>query len=163
MNASELLQQAHLAVHQALDALPDSLWDAPNGAGEWSPRQQLALIAAHEQVLAELLASFTDAGPTPTVQRMRLDPAQFDADEVAARAGHSPAELMAEYDAAHARTVTLIADIAPVVLAKRGTLPWFGEAYALDDYLVYRVYGLKIGRMALVACVSSRRDSTGGG
>jgi hypothetical protein len=153
MNASELLQQAHLAVHHTLDALPAPLWEAPIAAEGWSPRQQLALLAAHEQLLAELLASFTDAGPTPTVQRMRVDPAQFDAGEVDARAGQSPAELMAEYDAAHARTVTLITDIAPEVLAKRGTLPWFGDAYALDDFLVYRVYGLKIERMAQVECL----------
>lgn len=152
MNASELLIQAHSSVHAVMDTLPDLLWDAPDACGVWSCREMMAHLAAHEHVLVELLASFTDAGPTPTVQRMRLDRDLFNDEEVTARANHSPAEIMAEYDAAHARTMSLITDIAPDVLAKRGTLPWFGDACALDDFLVYEVYGHKHAHMAQVEC-----------
>ena len=74
----------------------------------------------------------------------------FSDDEVAARADRSPAEIVAEYDAAHARTMSLIGDIAPEVIAKPGTMPWYGDAYALDDLIVYRYYGHKREHMAQI-------------
>lgn len=162
MNASELLTRAHGSVHAVMDALPDSLWEVTGVCGGWSCHEMMAHLAAHEHVLVELLASFTDAGPTPTMQRMRLNRDLFNDEEVTARADHTPAQIMAEYDAAHARAMSLIADIAPDVLAKRGTLPWFGEVYALDDFLVYDVYGHKNTHMAQVECFRNCRQSEEG-
>ncbi len=81
---------------------------------------------------------------------MRLEGDSFSDDEVAARADRSPAEIVAEYDAAHARTMSLIGDIAPEVIAKPGTMPWYGDAYALDDLIVYRYYGHKREHMAQI-------------
>lgn len=156
MNASDILKYGHKVVHDAIDTLPEGAWTTSGVCGLWSCKDIMAHLASYEQVLAELLASFTDAGPTPTLLRMRLDFGAFNDDEVAARAENTPAEIVGEYDAAHARTMSLISDIAPEVLSRPGTMPWYGEAYALDDLLVYQYYGHKREHMAQVECF---RDS----
>ena len=50
----------------------------------------------------------------------------------------------------HARTMALIADIPAEVLRQPGTIPWYGDEYALDDLIVYQYYGHKREHMAQV-------------
>ena len=90
MNASDILKYGHKAVHDAIDTLPEGAWTTSGVCGLWSCKDIMAHLASYEQVLAELLASFTDAGPTPTLLRMRLDFGAFNDDEVAARAENTP-------------------------------------------------------------------------
>ena len=150
MNASDILKYGHLTVHRSIDGLSDSEWAIGGACGWWSCKDIMAHLASFEVVLVEVLASFTDGAPMPTVERMSRDHQAFNDEEVAARASHSPADVVAEYDALHAKTMALIADIAPEVLRKPGAIPWYGEEYALDDLIVYQYYGHKREHMAQV-------------
>jgi hypothetical protein len=40
-------------------------------------------------------------------------------------------------------TLRLVQRIDAETLRRPGTLPWYGDAYALDDYIVYQYYGHK--------------------
>jgi hypothetical protein len=150
MNASDILKYGHLTVHQSVEGLTDSEWTQRDVCGWWSCKDILAHLASFEQVLIEVLASFTDGAPMPTVERMGRDPQAFNDTEVAARESWSASAVVAEYDALYARTLALIADIPAEVLRQPGTIPWYGDEYALDDLIVYQYYGHKREHMAQV-------------
>lgn len=150
MNAADVLKYGHLTVHRSIDGLPENAWTVSDVCGWWSCKDIVAHLASFEQMLVEVLASLTDGAPMPTVERMRRDPQAFNDDEVPARASRTAAEIVAEYDAHHARTMVLISDIAPDVLRRPGTIPWYGEEYALDDLIVYQYYGHKREHMAQI-------------
>ena len=150
MNASDILHYGHLTVHHAIDPLSEGEWRAGGVCGWWSCKDIMAHLASFEQALIEVLASFTDGSPMPTVERMGRDPQAFNDHEVEARAGRTPAQIVAEYDALHARSMELIADIPPELLRRPGVIPWYGDEYALDDLIVYQYYGHKREHMAQV-------------
>jgi hypothetical protein len=82
---------------------------------------------------------------------MAADYAGFNDKEVEVRQGLSSQETLAEYEAAHARNLTLIAQIPVETLRQAGTIPWYGLEYAVDDYIVYAFYGHKREHGAQIA------------
>jgi hypothetical protein len=59
-------------------------------------------------------------------------------------------ETLAEYVAAHQQVISLAAEVPPERFQMVGLLPWYGNEYALDDYIVYAVYGHKREHIAEV-------------
>jgi len=47
--------------------------------------------------------------------------------------------------------MSMAAQLSPEVFRQTGTLPWYGNAYALDDLLVYMYYGHKREHSAQIA------------
>jgi len=59
------------------------------------------------------------------------------------RVHESPKEVLDEYIQAHERNLKLIERISKDLREKPGTLPWYGDEYSLDDFIVYNEYGHK--------------------
>jgi len=127
MNAPDVLMYGQLTLLAGLDGLPDEDWETAGVCGVWSVRQIIAHLASYEAAIADILQSFVDpAAPTPTLDRMKADPAGFNDDEVAVRAPLSCMDTLAELTREHERVLDLAGKIAPETYREPGTLPWYG-------------------------------------
>jgi hypothetical protein len=152
MNAHDVLMYGHLWVLKHLDGLADAQWRRPNVCGVWSTQEIIAHLASYEWVLAEVLAGFVDPGPTPTLDQLKdMDGDGFNRVMVEQRKGKSPSEQLAEYVAGYERAMTFLPRLPAGILTEPGRLPWYGEDYALEDFIVYQYYGHKREHMAQVA------------
>ncbi|HEV2237016.1 MAG TPA: DinB family protein [Ktedonobacterales bacterium] len=155
MNAADILKYGDRNVRSGIADLPEAWWDVPGACGTWSIKDILAHLASFELALVEVLGGFTGAtGPTPLLDAYNSP--DFNDAQVAARTGHTPQAVVAEYDAAHAEVMARLARIPAETLRQPGTLPWYGAEYALDDFLVYAYYGHKREHTAQIAAMRDR-------
>jgi uncharacterized protein (TIGR03083 family) len=150
MNAHDILKYGNGTVLGAVAGLPDADWETGGVCGFWSVKNIVAHLASYELVLVDVLGGFLGAATTPLLAAFQSGEG-FNDQQVDARATLSPAETMAEYVAAHERTLSLLAQIPAEKLPEPGTLPWYGAEYALDDFLVYAYYGHKREHCAQIA------------
>lgn len=160
MNAIDVLKYGHYTVQQALNDLPDSVWEKAGVCGTWSIKDIIAHLASFEHVLKEVLASMIGSemytsipsAATPYLSRFIDAEAQFNDTEVDARKGRTVMDILAEYDIIHSQVMSLITWVPEEILRQTETLPWYGVQYALDDFIVYAFYGHKrehCGQIAL--------------
>jgi uncharacterized protein (TIGR03083 family) len=156
MNALDVLKYGHRTLLASVEGLPDADWEAPGAAGEASVKDLFAHLASMEHVLVEVLNSLLDGGPTPYLDAMREQGDQFNDDQIARRRGMPPPEVLAEYDAAHARALALAAQIPAETFRRAGALPWYGAEYDLEDFIVYTYYGHKREHSAQIGALRDR-------
>jgi predicted ATPase len=77
---------------------------------------------------------------------------------VEARRQRPLADVLVELNEAHARTLELVAAIPEERLRQPGTLPWYGDPYALDDLIVYQYYGHKREHAAQIEAFRDRQS-----
>jgi len=142
VNPVDVLKYGHLTFLNALSGVPRAEWETPGVCGVWSVKNIVAHLASYELVLIDILGGFLEAGPMPYLDRYRAGQAFNDA-EVDARRSLNAGETLAEYNDAQARVMSLIPRISEDVVRRPGTLPWYGEEYALDDFICYQYYGHK--------------------
>lgn len=158
MNALDVLTYGNLTLLKTLERLPDTEWEVSGVCGVWSAKDVIAHLASYEIVLVELLSSFIDSIPTPTLDQFRDPNRHFNDEQVQLRAGKPYAEVLAEYKAAHQRVLALTPQIPAETWRKLGTLPWYGDAYSLEDFIVYTYYGHKREHSAQIAVFCDRFD-----
>jgi uncharacterized damage-inducible protein DinB len=142
MNASDILKYGNQTFLRSLENVPQSEWEKGGVCGVWSVKDIVAHLASYELVLCDILGGFIGSGPTPHLDQFKAGRG-FNDSQVEMRKGKSSAEVLAEYNAAHAEVMRLIAQLPTEKLREPGTLPWYGMEYALDDFLVYTYYGHK--------------------
>ncbi len=157
MNAADVLKYGHYTVLQTIACLDQTRWETPGACGVWSPKNIIAHLASFEHVLADVLNSFLDGGPTPTLDKFTRLPRQFNDDEVDLRMRLSVAETLAEYNGAVTRVLSSMGSIPTETVRQPGTLPWYGREYALDDLIVYQYYGHKREHSAQIAIFRDRQ------
>jgi hypothetical protein len=143
MNTNEILYNGHVTVLKVVQAFPTSAWEKPGVCGVWSAKDVVAHLASFEQVLVEVLSGFLGDDATPTLDRFIVDIETFNRAEVARRQDRSASEILAEYKSLYEQAAHLLGRIPPEMRWQNGTLPWYGEDYDLDDFIVYSVYGHK--------------------
>ncbi len=144
MNAADVLKYGNLTLLGSVEGLDAADWETPGVCGVWSVKEIVAHLASYEAVLVEILDGFVGGNaPTPLLDRFRDPGGNFNDAEVAARSGLSVEETLAELNGAHAKVLELITEVPEDLARQAGTLPWYGEPYALDDLLVYLYYGHK--------------------
>jgi hypothetical protein len=143
MNALDILDYGHRDTLAVFDGLSGDDWNRPGVTSSWSPKDVLAHLTSFELVLEDVMKSALGRGPTPMLESFTRQHASFNEDQVAARRGRSPAAILEEYGAAHARVMALARELGPDRLREIGTIPWYGETYALDDFVVYANYSHK--------------------
>jgi uncharacterized damage-inducible protein DinB len=157
MNAVDVLKYGNQTLLRTIDELPDAAWETPGVCGIWSVKDIVAHLASYELVLVDVLSTFVDPGPTPYLTKYGEDYVGFNDHEVEARQGLTAAEVLDEYKTAHSKVMVLAAKIDKETFRRNGTLPWYGEEYDLDDFLVYTYYGHKREHSAQIAVF---RDET---
>ena len=150
MNASDVLHYGHDFVLRNLVDLPMEHWDTENVCGWWSTKHIIGHLASFEYVLIEVLRSYVGGGPTPYLEEYGADPGKFNDVQVAERKNRPARDVFDEYKAQHAKTMEIIVEIPAEVIRQAGTIPWYGQQYALDDFIVYQYYGHKREHMAQV-------------
>lgn len=145
MNPIDILTYGQSFMHEAFDGMPDDQWDTPNVCGAWSSKDVVNHLASFEVMLTELLGELLGrGGATPTLDALRYgDHEEFNRDQVGRRAGHSWQEARRAFEEAYGRAMALARDVPPDLWTRVGSLPWYGDQYALDDFIVYTFYGHK--------------------
>lgn len=152
MHSADILKYGHGTIVQVVEGLVEPDWDMPGVCGFWSIRQIIAHLASFEHLLVELLESLLDNDiPTPTLAKYTRLGLAFNDEEVALREDLSVAETWTEYVETCGKTLDLIAQIPLEMQQQSGILPWYGEEYDLEDYLVYAYYGHKREHGAQIA------------
>ena len=142
MNTLNVLNQGHDAIVKAISGSINTEWHASDVNGEASAKDILAQMVAFEYVLVEILGSFLDNCPTPTLDALLAGYDVF-LERAVPHQTKPLGALWAEYELAHARTITLLAQIPPEMRRQKGTLPWYGIEFALDDFIAYTFFGTK--------------------
>jgi len=153
------MRYGHMTVLGAVDGLDDAGWERPGVCGVWSTRQIIAHLGSYEEAIADVLAVAGGETESPVLDRFLALGAGFNDAEVAARDAMSPGETLAAYTAAHEQAMTALDALPDEALRRTGSIPWYGDGYALDDLIVYMVYGHKREHCAEIAHSRSRLDS----
>ena len=151
MNTTDILKYGQLTVMQAIDAFPEAAWETPGACGIWSVKDIIAHLASYEQVLVNILTTFTGGGSTPVLNSYIDLGGQFNDIEVSRRKAKTIQDVLAEFNDTHIQVMSLLVNIPSETLRQAGTLPWYGMEYALDDVLVYMYYGHKREHSAQIA------------
>ena len=159
MNATDILKFGQPTVLSTIDGFPESAWETPGACGVWSVKDIIAHLASYEQVLVDILTSFTDGGPTPALNTYIELGGQFNDSEVSRRKEKTMQEVLAEFNNAHAQARSMIVRIPAEALRQNGTLPWYGMDYSLDDVIVYMYYGHKREHSAQIAAFRDRLNT----
>jgi len=158
MNATDILKYGQLTVLQTIDGFPETAWETAGACGVWSVKDIISHLASYEQVLVDILTTFTGGGPTPVLNAFIEQGGQFNDIEVSRRKAKTIQDVLAEFNDTHTQVMVLIANILSETLRQTGTLPWYGMAYSLDDVLVYMYYGHKREHSAQIAAFRDRLD-----
>jgi hypothetical protein len=150
MNASDVLHYGHDFVLRNLADLPQEHWDTENVCGWWSTKNILAHLTSFEYVLNEVTRSYIGGGPTPYLEQFIADHGKFNDFQVDIRKNKTPQETFDEYQARHALNMEHLAQIPVETRRRAGTLPWYGNEYDLEDFIVYQYYGHKREHMSQV-------------
>jgi hypothetical protein len=157
MNAIEIMRNGHGTVLEGVDGLAASHWRTPGACGEWSVKDIIAHLASYEWMLVEALAQLSHGdADTPTLDRFGQGPAAFNDAEVAKRRDHNVDETLAEYKKAHEEAMALAERVPAEAWTQDGVLPWYGDAYDLDDFVAYTFYGHKREHSAQIAAFRDR-------
>jgi DinB superfamily len=156
MNATDILKYGQMTVLQAIDGVPEEALEKSGACGIWSVKDIIAHLASYEQVLVDVLTTFTGGTSTPSLNAFTELGSKFNDIEVNNRRGKTAQEVLAEFNDAQSQVMTLIANIPSETLRRTGTLPWYGMAYSLDDVLVYMYYGHKREHSAQIAAFRDR-------
>jgi hypothetical protein len=142
MNAIDILKYGHFTFLASLEGLSDAEIEQGGVCGVWSTKNIIAHLASYEHVLVEVLQAFLGGGATPYMEQYARG-LEFNDLQVDARKDKSVAETLDEYKTLQAKTMEMVAQIPFETLRQAGTLPWYGMEYALDDFIVYAMYGHK--------------------
>ena len=143
MNAQDVLRYGHETVLAAVEGLPEKDWHIAGVCGVWSVKDIMAHLTSFEHVLVDVLRSFTGGVPTPTLQVFIKTFEEFNDAQVEIRRHKTVDEVMQEYIKAYTQAAVLLPEIDLQLRRQNGSLPWYGDQYNLEDFIVYTFYGHK--------------------
>ncbi len=116
MHTIDVLHYGHLTVMHALDQLPNADWLTPNVCGVWSVKEIIAHLSSFELALADVWRVAQGEPTAGLLADLLRDGQAFNDAQVPARAGLSPADTRAEYEAAHQAAMQGAAGLPPRLL-----------------------------------------------
>jgi len=157
MNAVDIMKNGHKTVLSVINGLDEDHWHTPGACGKWSVKDILAHLASYEWMLVEALTEVIEAGArTPLLERYRRDPHGFNDDEVEKRSDKGINQVLEEYKEAYQESSALAEQVPDGAWSQNGVLPWYGDAYDLDDFIAYSFYGHKREHGAQIAAFRDR-------
>ncbi len=156
MDAITIMFYGNRTFLAALEGLDMTHWEAADVCGVWSVKDLVAHMAATELLFSDVFGTFTGATSQPMFDRYAATYATWNDETVAERRGLTAEQALAEYHAAYEEKMLRARQIPPATLALTGTIPWYGENYALDDYIVYGDYGHKREHAAQIMAFRDR-------
>jgi uncharacterized damage-inducible protein DinB len=135
MNATEMLDDSHIMIIQAVDHLPELEWEKPGASGEWTVKEILAHLTSYELALIDVLNTFFGHQPTPYMARLVNNGDEFNMEEVEKRTYTMAQHVLDEYNDAQLQAISLLAQIPPERIEQLGTMPWYGKDRCLSDVI----------------------------
>jgi hypothetical protein len=140
VNPLDVLRHGQREIDTLIDRFQPDDWNVV-ALGAWTAKDLVGHLGAFEVRFVEILTRFLGEEP-PT--KLLDDPiATFNDDQAAIRVDWSVEAIVAELRQAFAAAMALVSRIPPDRWREVGTLPWYGPEYALDDLVVYLMYGHK--------------------
>lgn len=143
MNAVDIIFYGDKTWHEAVSEIRDDEWQVVGATSQWTPKDVVAHIISYELVLGEVLAGALDKTPMPLTEAFGKDHESWTAQQVALRRPHAVRDIQNEYAQAHACVMERAKRLSPDQWRAVGTIPWYGAAYSLDDFVVYANYAHK--------------------
>jgi hypothetical protein len=140
VNPLDILSYGQRDIDALIDRFEPDDWTAI-ALGVWTTKDLVGHLGAFEVRLAEVLALFV--GEEPATSLRTSSPAVFNDEQAAIRADWSVEQIVAELRDAHEAVLRLADRIPSETWREVGTIPWYGPQYALDDHVVYTMYGHK--------------------
>jgi hypothetical protein len=140
VNPSDILAYGQRDIDRLIDRFTPADWEAI-ALGTWTTKDLVGHLGAFEVRFVEILTMFL--GEEPATSLSRIPPETFNDDQAAVRSGWSAEAIVAELGDAHAQAMALVGRIPADRWREVGTIPWYGPEYALDDLVVYLMYGHK--------------------
>jgi uncharacterized protein (TIGR03083 family) len=135
MKTTEILEQSHTVVMQALDDLSEDEWDVPGVCGEWSVKDIIAHLASYERLLLDAIYTVQGAEVTPYIRNFLTNGQAFNEEMVAARKYETAQQVLNEYEDAQVQTTSELAKIPDEKTRQAGILSWFGPDRCLADFV----------------------------
>lgn len=151
MELTGLLEYAHGMVIKSTSGLEETGRTEELACGTWSVRDVIGHLCSFKHFAEDVISTFTGNTDTPYMQLMFSLGGDFGDAQVAARKGFSFQENLAEYNESHRRMMALLARIPDAEIHRAGSLPWYGEQYALDDFILYTDFGHQIEHASQLA------------
>jgi hypothetical protein len=140
MNPSDILMYGQRTIDELIDRLEPHHWNAI-ALGTWTTKDLVGHLGAFEVRFVEILTLFLGEQPATTLTHEPNE--TFNDDQAAIRHDWSVEAIVAELREAHAVATVLVPRIPADRWREVGTIPWYGPQYALDDLVVYLMYGHK--------------------
>ena len=140
MNPLDILRFGQRDFDGLIDRLERAHWGAI-ALGTWTAKDLVGQLGSYEVRFVEVLQSFT--GDEPATDLIGQPLATFNDDQAAIRRDWAVDAIVAVLRDAHRRVMELVPRIAADRWREVGTIPWYGPQYALDDLVVYTMYGHK--------------------
>lgn len=140
MNPLDAMMYGQRTIDGLIDRLRPDQWEMI-AVGDWTTKDLVGHLGAFEVRFAEIMALFS--GGTPATNLRAETPATFNDDQAAVRKDWSVDQIVTELRDAHRLTMKLAAQVPAETWSAVGSIPWYGPEYALDDLLVYTMYGHK--------------------
>jgi hypothetical protein len=140
VNPIDILTYGQRTIDELIDRLEPAAWEAI-ALGTWTTKDLVGHLGAFEVRFVEILTTFLGEEPATGLVRTPIE--TFNDEQAALRIGWSVEAIVAELREAHVQAIALVPRIPAERWREVGTIPWYGPEYALDDLVVYLMYGHK--------------------
>lgn len=135
MNISTLLQTNNLRIFQDIEGLNEADWEIPGACGEWSVKDIMAHLASHEQVIVDVLNTFSGHAPTPSVLQFLRQPGEFNRAAIKQRQYQTAQQIEDEFQELQVQATSLLQQIPEELAQKQETMLWYKPDYSLADFI----------------------------
>ena len=143
MDAITIMFYGNRTFMNALDGVDMADWEIAGACGDWSIKNIVSHMAATEILFTDVFGMFTGVTEKPMFDLYGRTYETWNDDTVAERHHMTAQEALAEYQASYEEKMARARQLSPGLLAQTGIIPWYGDNYSLDDYIVYGDYGHK--------------------
>lgn len=137
MYTLDLLEQAHLTALRSVEGLPILGWHIPGVYGDWSVKDIFAHFTSCQCVMLDIFASVKGETPTPALDKWLHNRERYDSVGVARRRNNMVQAVLDEYNDVHMETINQLIRIPDDLLRQKGTLPWYGMEYDLEQFIAH--------------------------
>jgi len=160
MNVLDILKYGDRTLLGSVGGLTEAECNVGGVCGYWSVKDIMAHMLSYEFFLSEVLSEFLDGGSKPVMGEMAELGDKFNDVFVSRYRDKTMAQVVQEYQQAHDHVVRLASQVPAEIYPKNGTIPWYGNEYCLDDFIVYTNYAHKREHSAQIMVY---RDKLAGG
>ncbi len=141
-----LMEYGHQTVLKSIEGIEGESWESGKVVGEWSAKDVMNHLTSMERIFLDVLTGFVEKNvPTPYLDGyLSKGPHIYCTEQVEDLRPQPITTTLQEFEEVHAQVMATLERIDPTQMNQAGSLPWYGDMYALDDYIVYSNYGHKI-------------------